>query len=137
VIRRFLSVVLFVLGGWLLTSELVAAFIDAEPGIGDNLLMIAVFAVLTAPLLLLGVWASPGRRWQEFGLTVLIAAGVAFGCGLVIFLFVNDPTAAKLMPQPMPRIDLAPVFGTINLLLVAAFGWWMYRGGRDANSGIQ
>jgi len=128
VIRRPLSILLFVLGGWLLTSELVAAFIDVAPGLGDNLMMMAVFAVLTAPLLLLGAWASPGRRRREFGLTMLIAAGLAIFCGLITILFVNDPTAAPLMPRPMPHVDLAPVFGAVNLLLVAALGGWLYRG---------
>ena len=126
--RRFISSFLFVLGGWIAMTQLMAAFMDIEPGLADNLLMPAIFAVLAAPLLLLGAWASPGRRWRELGLTLLIAAGISAFCGVAMLLIVNDPKFMELMPQPLPHIDLAPVFGAVNLLLVTALGWWLYRG---------
>ena len=109
-------------------TELMVAFIDVEPGLADSLMMTAIFAVLAVPFLLLGAWASPGRRWRELGLTMLMAGGIGAVCGLITIIVVNDPTAAPLFPQPIPHIDLAPAFGAVNLLLVGALGWWLYRG---------
>jgi len=129
--RRFISIVLFVLGGWLAMSQTVAAFMDVEAGLADNLILTAFFALFAAPLLLLGAWASPGRRWSELGLTLLIAAGFGAFCGLATLLVFNDPKFMELMEvtaEPMPQIDLAPVFGVANMILVAALGWWLYRG---------
>lgn len=131
--RRAISVPLFVLGGWIVMTELMTAFVDIEPGLADNLWMIAIFAILAVPLLLLGAWASPGRRWRELGMTLLIAAGIGAFCGLATLLVLNDPKFMELMPLPLPEIDLAPVFGVVNLLLISAFGWWLYRG-RDHSS---
>jgi len=128
VIRRPISILLFVLGGWITMTELMVAFIDVEPGLADSLMMTAIFAVLAVPFLLLGAWASPGRRWRELGLTMLMAGGIGAVCGLITIIVVNDPTAAPLFPQPIPHIDLAPAFGAVNLLLVGALGWWLYRG---------
>jgi hypothetical protein len=127
-IRRPLSIILFVLGGWMVMTEVILAFIDVDPGFSDNLMMIAVCAVLVLPLLLLGAWASPGRRWRELGLTVLVSAGVAAVCGLMTFIVINDPTAIQLFPQPMPHIAFAPAVGTVNLLLIGAIGWLLHRG---------
>jgi len=126
-ILRSISILLFVLGGWMVMTAVMAAFIDVEPGVADNLLMLAIVAILAVPLLLLGAWASPGVRGREVGLTLLISAAIGAGCGLVALLVLNDPTAIRLMPQPMPHIDLAPAFGAVNLLLVVALGWWLYR----------
>jgi cation transport ATPase len=132
--RRFISVLLFVLGGWMVMTQLMTAFVDIEPGLADNLLMTAICAVLAVPLLLLGAWASPGRRWHELGLTLLIAAGISTFCGLAMLLVLNDPKFMELMPQPLPDIDLALAFGAVNLMLIAALGWWLYRGRDEARS---
>ena len=32
-----------------------------------------------------------------------------------------------LLP-PMPEIGVAPIAGTMNLIVLTAIGWWLYRG---------
>ena len=126
--RRVLSVLLFILGGWIAMTELMAAFLDAEPGsFADNAAIIGIFGALAGVFLLLGTWASPGRRWRELGLTILIAAGWGTLCGLMVVMIMNDPTARPLFPQDMPHIDTVPALGILNLIAVAALGWWLYR----------
>lgn len=125
--RRALSTLLFVAGGWIAATELVAAFLDAEPGsLTDNFAIIGIFGAIAAVLLLLGTWASPGRRWRELGLTMLIATGVSALCGLSFVMIFNDPTIRPFLP-PTPHIDTAPAVGILNLLAVGMLGWWLYR----------
>jgi hypothetical protein len=128
VIRRVVSSIFFVLGGWMLMSEMMTAFLDVEAGPADNLGMIGVSLVVAAPLLLIGAWASPGRRWQELGLTILIAVVAALFCGLSVLVVFSDPGFKPFMP-PMPKIELTPVVGTLNLLVVSAAGFALWRRG--------
>ena len=62
---------MFLLGGWVLLSELMIAFLDIEPGIVDNVAMLGISAFLAAIPLMLGAWISPGARWRELGLSIL------------------------------------------------------------------
>ena len=109
-------------------TELVASFFDAEPGLTDNLTIAAICTVLAAVPLLLGAWASPGDRWREAGLTILIAAAIGALCGVSVIMIFNDPTARPYLPTEMPKIAFAPLLGAVNLLIVAALGWWLQRG---------
>lgn len=124
--RRVICILLFVLGGWMLMTELVVAFFDAMPGLGDNAGIIGLFVAITVVPLLLGAWTSPGARWQELGLTILLATGAGLFCGAAAVAVFLDPGSRPFMP-PMPKIELAPVIGTVNMLVVAALGWWLYR----------
>lgn len=127
VVRRFFSIVFFVLGGWMLMGEVIVAFLDIEPGAVDNIGVIAVVAIFVLPLLLIGTWVSPGGRRRELGLTILIAVAFALFGGLSVLLTMVDPTMRAALP-PMPNIKLVPVVGIANMLLLAALGWWLYRG---------
>jgi hypothetical protein len=127
--RRVVSILLFVLGGWMLSSEIVTAFIDVQPGLRDSAIFIALFGVIAAIALLFGAWASPGQRWRELGLTILITAGLAIFCGAAMAVVLMDPGAKPLLP-PMPSISIAPVIGIANLLVVSASGIALYRSGR-------
>ena len=124
--RRVVSVLLFILGGWVLMSEMLVAFLDVAQGSGDNATMIIIFAMIAALFLVLGAWASPGHRWCELGLTVLIAAGLAVFCTASLAAVLFDPAMKRYMPN-LPSLELAPVAGTLNLIAIAALGWWLYR----------
>ena len=134
--RRVASVVLFVLGGWLLTSELMMAWISPRYGFGEELAILGVFMVLALPLLLFGTWTSPGHRWRELGLTLMIAAGSGLFVALALLAVMYDPSMKQFMPpdKPMPRFELSPVIGAVNLLLVAGLGWLLFRRPRRTNS---
>lgn len=125
-VRRFFSILFFVLGGWMLMGQMLAAFLDIEPGPIDNFVMVAIFAILVLPLLLIGFWVSPGERRRELGLTILISVGFALFTGLSFLLVLVDPTMSAAMP-PMPEINYAPIVGAVNLLVLIGAGLWLYR----------
>lgn len=129
--RRIASVILFVMGGWLLTTQLFVASLDAESGSTDNVGIALIMMLIALPFLLLGAWASPGERWRELGLTMLIAVGTSLVCGLSVLLALNDPGMKPFMP-PMPTIEFAPVWGFVNLAVVTLLGWSLYRRGRSS-----
>jgi len=133
-IRRVLSILLFVFGGWMLMSEAIAAFIDAGPGHADSAMLITIFAVIAGLPLLLGAWASPGSRWRELGLTILIATGTALVCGISTVVVLSDPGMKQFLP-PIPRINFAPVVGAVNLFALAVLGWLLYRPTRQQVDG--
>lgn len=125
--RRFISTLLFVFGGWMLMAELMLAFFDMKP-VGTDIIVfvIGLFAVLAGLPLLLGAWASPGARWRELGLTILIAVGITLFTGLSAVAVFLDPFMMRYMP-PMPDMEFAPIVGLLNLLAISAIGWLLYR----------
>ena len=140
--RRALSVILFILGGWFLTSEAMLACVDFGATGAEQLLAIGVMALFAAPFLLLGLWASPGKRFAELGITVMIAAGIGATLALMMAVMVNDPGFKQLMPpgKPLPVMHFSVASGLLNLLLVGGLGlacWWFERGREPARSGSQ
>jgi hypothetical protein len=131
VIRRIVSTVFFVLGGWLLLSEPIIAFIDFGPDMRSNrfFIILGVLIFVSIPLLI-ATAISPGHRRRELGLTILIAVGAALFSGASAALVFTDPGFMQFMP-PMPKIGFAPVAGIVNLVIIAAFGWLLYRTGRE------
>lgn len=130
-IPRALSIALFLFGGWLLSGELMAAFFDFAPGIADSAMIIAICAIFCGVPLLFGALMSPGRGWQELGITILVAVGLALFGGLTMILVFNDPGAKPFLP-PMPDVHFAPIVGAANLLIVTAAGWLLSRRSGDA-----
>jgi len=131
--RRVASIILFVLGGWMLTSEAMVAWMDMGLGLGPQLLMLVFFLPIAGVPLGLGAWASPGNRPAELGLTLMITAAVGAFCAVAVWLAMNDPQFLKMLPpdQQFPQINAAPMPGSINLLLIAAAGYLLWRAGRS------
>ena len=125
--RRVASSILLVIGGWWLSSQMLAAFVDVQAGLSDNLLLVGLVAGMAAVPLLLGTWASPGNRRRELGLTILIATGATLFMLLALAAMLMDRAFMRYMP-PMPEIAFAPAVGAANLLVLGAAGWWLYRG---------
>jgi drug/metabolite transporter (DMT)-like permease len=130
VIRRPASVLLFVLGGLMLMTEGLWAFFDIDPGFKDNLFMIGILSALAAPLLLAGTWISPGERWRELGLTMLMAIAFAAVCVFSVIVVFTDPAAKDMIPADMPPIGFVPAIGIANALILGGVGWLLYRRGR-------
>ena len=130
--QRTLSVILFILGAWVLAGEIMVMFIDVGQPPATALAMVGVLLVVSSPFLLLGTWASPGNRLSDLGITMVIAAGVGGGCALAMFLMLNDPKFLMLLPLESParnmRFALFP--GAVNLVLIAAAGWLLWNTGR-------
>jgi cation transport ATPase len=127
--RRVLSIILFVLGGWILSSEFMIGTLDFGQGLGVQFGMVAFMAVLAAPFLALATWVSPGNRSAEMGLTLMIVAGVGAFLGIVMFVVTHDPGIKQLMPpdQPMPEFRFSPIVGVVNLLVVGGGGYLLRR----------
>ena len=130
--RRTLSVILFIFGAWVLASEIMIMFIDVGQPPATALAMVGILLVLSAPFLLFGMWASPGNRFSDLGITMVIAAGVGGGCALTIFLMLNDPKFLMLLPLESParnlRFALFP--GVVNLIAIAVVGSLLWSTGR-------
>jgi hypothetical protein len=134
--RRTVSVLLFVIGGWMLVSGTMVAWMNVGQSGGMELAMILIFWVISAPFLLLGVWASPGDRAADLGLTLMIAAAVGAAVAVMMFAFLHDPSFLRMMPpdQKIPKFEFAPVPGIADVVVVAGIGWLLYRlraGGQD------
>ena len=130
--RRTLSVILFILGGWLLTSEVMVSWINVGEPSGTAFAMVGIMLVLSAPLLALGTWASPGNRLADLGITMVICAGIGGGCALSAFMMLSDPKFLMLLPLESPARDLhlAAIPGGVNLIVIAAVGWFLWSTGR-------
>lgn len=128
--RRAISAIFFVIGGWLLTGEPVVAFMDMGPDLRSAApILWLIFFVMAAVPLGIAVATSPGERWRELGLTILIACGAGVFAGISALAMFTDPGFKQFLPllPPMPKIGIAPVVGTINLAVVAGLGWLLYR----------
>jgi hypothetical protein len=123
--RRTASVILFVLGAWILAAEVMMASLDVGQGIDVRLGMIGVLAALAAPLLLLGMWASPGNRVADLGMTLMIAAGVGAAIDPMMGGITHDPGFSRAMPpgQTVPQFQFAVLWGLLNLIIVAGGGY--------------
>jgi hypothetical protein len=128
-VRRSASVVLFVLCGWMLSAGVMMGWVDLDEGLGMQLVMAGIVCLFSLPFLLLAVWASPGNRWREAGLTILIAAGLGGAMALMLILVMNDPSFIQLMPpeQAMPHLKFVPLSGIVTVLLFGGIGWLLYR----------
>jgi peptidoglycan/LPS O-acetylase OafA/YrhL len=127
--RRVVSIALFVLGGWLLSSAIMFAWMDVGQGSMVELGVVGVICAFALPFLLLGLWASPGRRLAELGLTLMIAAGVGAILALFMLMVMNDPSFLRLLPpdQKFPNFKLTPAIGGATVIVIGGLGWLLYR----------
>lgn len=124
--RRGCSVILLVLGGSMLVTALLAAFIDVQPGLGDNLAMVGGTLFLALVPLLLGAALNPAQRWRDLGLTILVALAVLAAMAISYAAIFLDPAMTRYMP-PMPPIQFNFDVGVAVTLIVAATGSLLYR----------
>jgi hypothetical protein len=126
--RRATSILFFALGGFMLLGETMLAFVGGELA-EHRLAMVGIFGGLALVPLLLGVWASPGRRVRELGLAILLAAGwSAFTIGTMAYMIVMPDTRHLFPPDLLGNFD-GYGFGVLNLAVVGLLGWWLFRRG--------
>jgi hypothetical protein len=116
---------MFFLGGWILASVGIAGLTPPDEEFSPWL-FVAIFAVFAAPFLLIGTWVSPGRRWAELGLTLMISAGVAALVLVTMAAVSVDPAFKRLMKEPMPAFDWASPAAIISILLIGGGGYWLW-----------
>lgn len=128
--QRIASVLFLIIGGWLLMCEPLVAFMNLgkEAQSAELPVLLILLAIAAVPLAI-GTALSPGERWRELGLTILLSAAMAVFAGVSTVAVFADPGFQKLKPAlpPMPDIGVAPVPGVINLVVVIAIGWFLYR----------
>ena len=128
-IRRVASIILFVIGAWVLAAEMMMASADVGQTPAIALAMIGIGLAFGAIFLLLGLWASPGNRLAELGATLIAAAVIGGLMVLMLFILLRDPEFMMLLPassQPFNfRIALIP--GIVNVAIIGAAGWWLTR----------
>lgn len=124
--RRGCSVVLLVIGGWILASVGIIGLAPAEEAISPWA-MVAIFAGVAAPFLLIGAWMSPGKRLSELGITLMISAGLALLVVVTMAAVAFDKAFQRLMPEPMPKFDFTSPAMIISLLLIGGGGYLLWR----------
>jgi hypothetical protein len=129
--RRLASLILFLLAGWLLSGALMMASISigSHESAAVRLGSVAVMSGLAALPLLLALIATPGNRFAELGVMLMIVAAVASGVVLTMVMVTRDPEFARLMPpgRSLPQLDFAPLWGSAALLLVGGGGYLLRR----------
>lgn len=111
----------------MLSGQVAMAWMDSGMGSGVALGATLFLTLFALPFLLLGAWASPGARWAELGLTMLIVAGLMLVAGIFMAAMFLDPTAKEFMPPDMPDLSFNPVLGTLNLLVIGGTGYLLRR----------
>ena len=77
--RRVLSIILFVIGGFCVGMQVMIAFMNVPPDYPGQIPPIIYFASIAALFLIPATALSPGRRWRELGLTMVVGAAVCVG----------------------------------------------------------
>jgi hypothetical protein len=132
-VRRTASVILLIIAGWLLVSGLTVAWFDVGQGPAVSLGMMGIMAVAGLPFLALGIGVSPGNRFAELGVTLMVIAGIGAVLGLIVMVTLSDPGFKQLMPpgQELPQFHFAPLVGLVSALVPAAAGYGLWRWERE------
>ena len=123
--RRGCSSILFVIGGWILSSVCIVGLIPMDEEISAWALT-AIFAAFALPFLLVGTWISPGRRLAELGLTLMLAAGAGALMLVTMAAIWFDDAFRKLMPDLALEINFNPVM-IVSLISIGGAGYWLWR----------
>lgn len=127
--RRGCSIILLVLGGWFLSTIGIIGMFQDDEGVSPWM-FVAVLAAFATPFLLVGAWISPGRRFAELGLTLIISAGVALFMVLAMIAVSLDEAFQRMMPEPLPPFDFTSPAMIVSLLMIGGSGYAMWRLGR-------
>ena len=135
--RRVLSVVLLFLGGWLLASEAMIASVDFGQRGLVHLGVAGLMLAFALPFLLLGMWASPGNRLADIGITMMIAVGIGAMLAIVIAMMTHDPGFKQFVPRGRPLVifNLAIGSGLLNLAVLGGLGFLAWRTGEARAKG--
>jgi len=84
--RRWASIGLFVVGGFCVGMQVMIAFMRIPPEFPDKLPPIVEFTAIPFLFLVPATWLSPGKRWRELGMTMLIGEAVCVGSFAITLL---------------------------------------------------
>ena len=115
---RAASILFLFVGGFCVGMQVMIGFI-AGGGPSDYLRRLAYFTAVAIPFLALGTWLSPGRRWRELGLTILIGAAVCVGSFSVTMFLPDEQGVIMDRSQLTPYLALGPGFANLAALVLA------------------
>lgn len=132
--RRFLSIVFYLIAGMFLMTEAVAAFLRFPPDLGKPtiLAVMAPFALIPVGL---GALASPGVRLREIGIVLLASMGwAAFSVGMIFYVALMPDTRRFMPPEALDMFgDHAA--GAANLIALSGLGVLFFLRGRRSEGG--
>ena len=128
--RRALSIILFVIGGFCVGMQVMIAFMKIPPEYPRQIPPILYFSAIAALFLMPATWLSPGRRWRELGMTMLIGAAVCVGSFAVTIAATPEEGGTGGLGPLEGYVDWTQ--GWINVALIAIAGLtMMFVRGRD------
>ena len=127
--KRGCSIALFVAGGWILSSVAIVGLMPEDETV-SRWAMVAIFATFAAPFLLAGAVASPGKRWAELGLTLMITAGFALVMIVTMAAIFLDPAMKRFMPETLYDFDFTSPAMIVSVLLIGGGGYLLWRTGK-------
>ena len=124
--RRGCSIILFVMGGWLLSPLAIVGMIQPDEDL-SRWAAVAIFAVIAAPFLIAATWMSPGRRFAELGLTLMITAAVALLMVVSMAAIFFDPAMKRFMPPEIYEFDFTSPAMIGSILMIGGGGFLLWR----------
>ena len=125
--RRILSIAFFTIGGFCVGMQVMIAFVEGY-GPADYIGRTLYFSAIAALFLAAGTAVSPGRRWRELGLTILIGAAVCVGSFSTVIFLPDEQGVTMDGKELQPYLAMGP--GFTNLALLVVLGVLLYvRGG--------
>ncbi|HEY0628861.1 MAG TPA: hypothetical protein VGD23_05980 [Sphingomicrobium sp.] len=130
--RRWASIILFVIGGFCVGMQVMIAFMKVPPEYPREVPPILYFSAIALLFLMPATWLSPGRRWWELGVTMLTGAAICIGSfAITITATPEEGSTGGLGPldgyvdwgQGWTNVSVIAIAG----LLMIAFEMW----GRD------
>ena len=117
---------MFVIGGWLLSTVAIVGMIQPDEDLA-RWAAVAFFAGFAAPFLIAATWISPGKRFAELGLTMMITAGVALFTVITMAAVLLDPAMKRFMPPEAYQFDFTSPAMIVSILVIGGGGFLLWR----------
>lgn len=128
--RRWASIILFVIGGFCVGMQVMIAFLKVPPGETDPVPPILYFSAVALLFLMPATWLSPGRRWWELGVTMLTGAAICIGSFAITLTAKPEEGGVGDLGELEGYVDWAQ--GWTNVSIIAVLGLlMMFTRGRD------
>jgi hypothetical protein len=118
--RRWASIILFVIGGFCVGMQVMIAFLKIPPEYAPQVHPLIYFSAIPILFLLPATWISPGERWRELGITLLIGAAVCIGSFAVTMAAPVEEGGVGGVGELKAYVDWGQ--GWFNLSLIAFVG---------------
>ena len=126
--RRWGSIILFVIGGFCVGMQVMIGFMKIPPDYPRDMPPIILFTAVAALFLIPATWLSPARRWRELGMTMLIGAGVCLGSFAVTLAAPPEDGGVGGTAQLEGYVDWAQGWTNVVLIVTAGLAMMFMKG---------